>query len=178
MKKFLLLRRLLLVSSLVCHGCMTTTYVSAIGMHRERAYIVTPVDDQPVHITVTNYVLSPGGTVSPRQWEGPPYERLIPYLHNTEQANGKTSSNAWFSWSELKQDKDGAHIPLHFRWQTKTFDIRYETSNKADCNSCREVILEKTSRHLYGYPAQALIALSFPVDLMVNTIFIGRILAN
>ncbi len=156
----------LIVLALYLHGCgIATVSVYDIGAHVKRGYNKVPIVEDEISVE--------GDTIPVEIYESD-LKPKIGYMAvaYSEEHDRKSIGNVSLTVSEnkwlSKKCSSGTGEVEHIIGDKKhIFTGKMERVNKSTCR----VSLEKMERKPYGYPAQALMVLSVPVDAVIIVSF-------
>lgn len=144
---------LLILSSILLSGCVASSYVSSIGA--QSIHGDTKVNSSKAVLHYADRSADPLGVI-----EGKPLPFTNLYISNE---SDKTTSVS-FSYEDIIWDEIGStdgKIDLLINDEIETFSVyKYQDT----------IELEYDFRNWYGYPAQSLLLVTIPADVIITTV--------
>jgi hypothetical protein len=128
-------------------GCISSSYLASVGARAKHGQ-VTPEHD---NIRFLDSKMVPGGWAL--MHGAPPYSNLIP------EEDGELVAEVPINFQEIKWASwNTGYITIDVNGEPLDFEVKKEADN---------LTFTHQYRHWYGYPAQALIVVTIPLDIAI-----------
>lgn len=154
--------------ALLLSGCaVTSTFVSSIGARSLTGTAVQPPQAVEIDVALKD---------SPRSLQGMAVAHFaaIPYTSLSSEADGQPAGRIVVRPAEVQWSSDTrGQVTLMREGVPTQFDVSRSTSRGQDF-----IAVESRYREWYGYPAQGLLLVTLPLDVVIDVVVLGGMLVS
>ena len=157
-----------LFAALLQSGCaLTSSFVSSIGARSVTGTAPHPPRAEAVDVVLQDFPrVVPEGAVA--------HFAAIPYVSLAPDGEGRPAGGVVFKPAEVQWSSDTrGQVTLMHDGAPKLFDVSKHTSRGQDF-----ITLDSHYREWYGYPAQGLLVLTLPLDVVIDVLAAGGVLVS
>lgn len=157
-----------LLAALLQSGCaLTSSFVSSIGARSVTGSAPYPARAEAVEVVLQDFPrVLPVGAVA--------HFAAIPYVSLVPDGEGRPAGRVVYKPAEVQWSSDSrGQVTLMHEGAPTLFDVRRHTSSGQDL-----VTLDSPYREWYGYPAQGLLVLTLPLDVVIDVVAAGGVLLS